>query len=296
MARHHEKVELSLFPFLNILFSLIGVLILYIFVILVLGRAGGRAKVVQGKHEGLAEVREIEGELEAAKNKAANLTASFDDKTRELQRVQREKEQLAELLELRSRQETMLAAGNETVGVPIGAPVPTEWRLIPADKEAGDNRKRPILVEITADQYIVHDFSAKGPPQKTAFPAIGSLVAEEPAVPKPGAPGPGARKPGRRKPGDRKPDENAGPQPDPRLVEFLDGVNRARRDKYLLFLIRPEGIEEFFLISEYCISRYTTLFSEQTPKNAKASDLFDFGFEPFSENWLLVREAADDSR
>jgi hypothetical protein len=291
MAHARGKIELSLFPFLNILFSLIGVLILYIFMILVMGRASGRASVQAGLERGRAAAKVEDRQLDEMKKKQADLESQVDQKNRELQRIRNEQEQLAQLLELRSRQDTMPAAGTGTVGVPIGAPVPKEWRIVRADDGSGDNRKTPVLVEVTADQYIVYDFDTKGgPPRRTLYPAIGSPESAKSDVPKPRAGRPAARRQA-----DRKPETKADPQPDPGLVTFLNGINRERRDKYLLFLIRPEGIEGFYQIGRYIVQNYPTLLSKQT-EGAKPAHFFDFGYEPFSDNWLLVRKAQEPSR
>src|SRR4051812_13951175 len=128
MPRTRGKIELSLFPFLNILFSLIGVLILYIFVVLVMGRGNGRASVQAGLHDaglgpgvggGKARGKGDAGRLlKDMQEKKAGLQEQLDQKTRELQQLHREEEQLAELLDLRKRQGTMPAAGTSTVGVP----------------------------------------------------------------------------------------------------------------------------------------------------------------------------------
>jgi hypothetical protein len=282
MARERGKVELSLFPFLNILFSLIGVLILYIFVVLVLGRAGGRASIQAGLVRGRAAARDETRELDAVSKKRMELAAAHERKTRELERLESEKEQLTQLLELRTRQELMPAAGTSTVGVPIGAPVPKEWRMIPADKGSGDNRKTPILVRISAERFTVYDFDAKGALSRTReFPAIGSPQTARPSTPKTRGPKRGGQAAG----------TGPLPEPDPRFVAFLDGLNRPPRDRYALFLIGPDGIEQFGRIKDFCDQNYPTLASKSLPKNPRPADIFDLGFEPFSNDWLLVRKA-----
>src|SRR5947209_6521511 len=102
MARPRGKVELSLFPFLNILFSLIGVLIVYIFVVLVMGRAGGRASVQAGVVRGREAVLVEDRELDAIRKRKADLEERFNRQNQEFRRLQNEQEQLAQLLELRS--------------------------------------------------------------------------------------------------------------------------------------------------------------------------------------------------
>jgi hypothetical protein len=289
MARSRGKVELSLFPFLNILFSLIGVLILYIFVILVMGRATGRASVQEGQRRGQAAARAQDRDLEELKKRHAELETTFEKKTRELRDLKLEQDQLEVVLDLRRRQDLMPAAGTGTVGVPIGAPIPKEWQLVPVARKPGELVKEPVLVEVTADQYIAYDFGQDGPPRKTAYPIIGSPGAPEPATPKAGP------RPGARKRGDPKP-EPAGPgQADPRLAEFLDGIHRQRRAKYLLLLVRPEGIDGLRRIVSYIVPKYPTQLSDNV-KDLKPSERFDFGFEPFSDQWLLLRKAKDERR
>jgi hypothetical protein len=287
MPRERGKIELSLFPFLNILFSLIGVLILYIFVILVMGRASGRASVQAGVVRGRAAARNETRELEAMRKKSQDLEAARQAKGRRLERLESERDQLAQILELRSRQVLSTAAGTSSLGVPIGAPVRKEWRMIKADKETGDNRKTPILVRIDFERFTVYDFDARGElTRKTEYPAIGA--------PRPSLPN-GSDKRVTRSVG-RSPESAPEPGPDPRFIAFLDGVKNAQRDRYVLFLVGPDGIEQFRRIMAFCAARYTTLFSQRVPRNPRPAEIFDIGYEPFSSDWLLIRRARDQTR
>jgi hypothetical protein len=259
MPRRRTKLELSLFPFLNILFSLIAVLILYIFFIVqkdaVEGSAIGQAR---GGDERLS--RQIS-------EHSRRLREQLDDVERQLRQAADVLGQRRLLLELRKSQDTEPAAGRGTSGVPIGAPVPKEWRMLPARE--GDNLKSPVLVVVGAESYVVHDFGGKSH-STTKLPAI-------PAPP-------------RTKPGDPEPPRQA----DPKLKAFLDGFDRTRRGRsYLLFLIRPEGIGAFDQIKIYCDEHYMTPLSQVARKRKPTpSQTFDYGYEPFSDRWLLVGEAA----
>jgi len=266
MARRTSKVELSLFPFLNILFGLIAVLIIHIFFIIqknaVEGSAIGRARAGPERAGGEEQERLLSDQLQTMVNRLADLD-------RQRQRAEADLEQRQLLLELRKQQDLMPAAGRGTAGVPIGAPVPKQYRIIPITGGSADNTKRPILVEVCADCYIVYDFSEKTP-KKTKLPVIPNRAST-------------------------KPGEDAPPlEVKPQLKEFLDKVDRAKKDQYLLFLIRPEGIASWELIRDYCIQRYNTRLSPKAkqPRRPSSSQFFDFGYETFSDQWLLLGEAA----
>src|SRR5271157_2576874 len=155
MARRTSKVELSLFPFLNILFGLIAVLIIHIFFIIqknaVEGGAIGRARAGLERAGGEEQERLLSVQLQTMRNRMADLD-------RQRQRAEADLEQRQLLLELRKQQDLIPAAGRGTAGVPIGAPVPKQYRIIPITGGSADNTKRPILVEVCADCYIVYDF------------------------------------------------------------------------------------------------------------------------------------------
>jgi hypothetical protein len=266
MARRRTKLELSLFPFLNILFGLIAVLILHIFFIIqmsgVEGSAIGRARLGGGQDGD----EELEQRLS---ERLRNLKEQIHKVDRQRNQAEADLEQRRLLVELRRLQEKDLipGAGKGTAGVPIGAPAPAKWRMVPITSGGMDNLKEPILVEVTAESYIVHDFSAN-PLPKTKLPAI-------PAPP-------------RTKTGDREQPLQAKPQ----LVEFLTNIDRNKSRRYLLFLIHPEGIDSFKRIKQYCNDHYSTPFSEKLPRKPSPFQLFDIGYEPFSDHWLLVGKAA----
>jgi hypothetical protein len=262
MARRRSKLDLSLFPFLNILFALIAVLILHIFFILQINRVEGGAML-------RARIQEARGGDEQAERRLSDslerMREQVGDLERHVQQAAAELEQRKLLLELRQRQDLIPAAGTGSAGVPIGAPVPKEWRIIPT-VGGNDNLKRPILVEVQADHYVVHRFqgSAHTTERLPAIPAPPKPKAEAAAIPLQAA---------------------------PELKKFLDDVNQKRRDQYLLFLIRPDGIESFDRIETYCTDNYPTPLSEKLPKKRAPADIFDYGYEPYSDQWLLIREA-----
>jgi hypothetical protein len=257
---------LSLFPFLNILFGLIAVLILHIFFIIQGSVTEGSAK---GRAERAGRNPEVSQELERGLyERSRTLRDQVAAAERQRRQAEAELEQRRLLLKLRQRQEKMPAAGRGTAGVPIGAPAAAEWRMIPITKGGIDNDKSPILVEVCAEGYVVHEFRGKTHETKK-LPGLPALPPTKPGGPQPS------------------------PIAEPKLREFLDSVNSRRRDQYLLFLIRPEGIESFRLIRRYCEEHFPTRLSENLPRNASPSRVFDFGYEPFSDKWLLVGKAGN---
>jgi hypothetical protein len=256
MARRNSRIDLSLFPFLNILFGLIAVLVLHIFFILQMNGAQGTDMLyaIEGGNQDLRQG--LSGRLQ-------QLTQELDDLERQRLQLADEVERRRLLVNLRRRQDLMPAAGKRGAGVPIGAAVPKKWRLVPA-AGGGDNLKKPILVEVGATHYVVHDFSGNGH-QTRRLPAI-------PPLP----------------PGERPAQLRA----EPELQAFLDQVDRNRRDQYLLFLIRPDGIASFMSIRLYCNEHYPTL-AKGVPANAAPEERFDLGYEPFSDQWYLGDQARE---
>ena len=265
MARRRSKLELSLFPFLNILFGLIAVLILHIFFIMQMGNVEGSAI---GRAAQLGRWGEGGEQLE---QQLVDRLRSLEKRrnTAQIQRRQAEAEleQRRLLVELRKSQDLIAAAGKGTTGVPIGAPVRKEWRMIPITSGGGDNLKKPILVEVCADGYVVHHFEGNHH-RATTLNGMQAIPSTKPGDP------PRAF------------------QADAKLKVFLDGIDSSKKDRYLLFLIRPEGIESYSRISQYCVEHYPTRLSKNLRKNLSPTQFFDFGYEPFSNQWLLVGEAA----
>ncbi|CAN5624373.1 hypothetical protein BH23PLA1_BH23PLA1_34110 [soil metagenome] len=211
-----------------------------------------------------AEARKAPRSPEA--RQTTELAKQKQDLTREIQAIQNqlgvlddEREQLLRVLELRRRQDRIDAAGTGSTGEPIGAPVPKQYRIVPIARGQGDLLKSPVLVEVRADQYIV---SGPEPGQQTSYPTI-----------------------------EFDPKSERLKSIDPNLQAFLATINHQRRDKYLLFLIQPDGIDAFTNIKKYCDKLFTTRDGEEERRVASPMDYFDYGFEPFSTDWVLLGPA-----
>ena len=135
------------------------------------------------------------------------------------------------------------AAGSGTLGEPIGAPAPKRYRILPVTRGQGDLTKTPILVEVGADRYVVHEPEAD---RKAEYPAI---------------------------------ERGSGPEGswrvDPGLLQFLTSINQRRRDAYLLFLIRPDGIGAFEHITDYCDAHYWVRGGQKTPERLRPAESRD---------------------
>lgn len=254
MPRQRSKIELNLFPFLSVLCGLIAVLILMIINTLQSGRADAssiRGELLKKPAEAGPSAKE-ERELERRK---AQLRTELQTKQARAAELEERIRQYQLTLELRKRQDLVPAAGSTTVGEPIGAPVPKRYRMMPLQEGQADVPKSPILVEVTASQYLVHA-EAGGP--RTPYNAIPL----DPATKE--------------------------PRPDRAVVAFLDSVNQNRRSKYLLLLVHEDGVAACDALRAYCRANFPVVGTERADQLSSPLDLFDLGVEPFSNDWVML--------
>jgi hypothetical protein len=146
MARRRAKLELTLFPFLSVLSGLIAVLILMM-IVLVSTRvvadesSGGRAE------EGIDE--KTHDELSRQIDQLTEVLAQRERERLELERLQ---EELRELIAAKQREMLIAKAGGRHKGVKLGEPSPFD--LVPDTRH--DSGKKPIFIEIKADDYTMH--------------------------------------------------------------------------------------------------------------------------------------------
>lgn len=236
MPRVRTNIELSLLPFLSILCGLIAVLMLYM--ILILNTRVIETKTVAaappptpprpGVENGIDEEnhRRLTEELD-------RLTGLVQIRRKEAQDVVRRIEELRELVRTKEDERLAHAVAAGRRGVELGAAIPVRMTL------AGDQRfdKKPILIEVKAEGYVVH-------PEAVLYPPI-----PEPKSPRA-----------------------------PRVVDrglraALDRVLKKHDHEYLLFLIHPNGIENFRTIRALWNEDYKDV---------------NIGFEPFSPEWLVL--------
>jgi len=229
MLARREKVDVSLFPFLSVLCTVIAVMVVLGIMILntrVVARAeqgykkvpGGVAKKRPGSSGALSigldsqRCRELEEEV-------TRLNQLLDQRKSRLAIVTQKFKALQDLLE--SKKTLMEVERISGGGREAGAPDPIA--MVPVDGQ--EVRLTPIFVEVKADGYAVH-------PSKQHFPAI------------------------------KLPEGMVGlPQLDasPDLREFLRKVDARRQQEYLVFLIHPNGAAAFDGVRVYLRLNYSKL-------------------------------------
>lgn len=217
MPRRRTYAEISLFPFLSVLCSVIGVLVL--FVVLVLGT---RVIAVEERYQ---QTEDHQRKPQPGRPKA--IEEGIDEQSlKELQaEVDRLTEQLYQRQERRDALQQKLAALQDLIEfkktellVPVTVTRPREFdkaEPVAVVPDQGYNvNLRPILVEVHLQGYTIH-------PAQTQFPAI--------ALDKANA--------------------SAAPQASPELEKFLRQVKPSK--EYLVFLIHPNGVAAFDAMRRY---------------------------------------------
>lgn len=228
MPARREKLDVSLFPFLSVLCTVIAVMVVLGIMILntrVVARAeqgykklsAGAASRQPGSQDAPSDgidnerYRQLEEEV-------TQLSQSFDERKSRMASLRLKFKELQALLESLkdSEGERIGGAGREA-----GAPDPIT--MVPLDGQ--EIRLKPIFVEVRADGYTVH-------PSKQHFPAI--QVQQEV---------------GTRLRVDLSSD----------LREFLTNVDTRRQQEYLVFLIHPNGATAFSTMRSYLLFNYSKL-------------------------------------
>jgi hypothetical protein len=224
MARKRTSLDVSLFPFLSVLCSVIGVLVLFIVMVL-------STRVVAIEEERFQETEEYKHKPLPGKPGALEEgidEASFKELSLEVERLSQllgerhEKKEaltqkLAALEDLLEFKKTELLVPSKAPPKPREFDKPESMQMVP--EEAFQVNLRPIFVEITNQSYTIH-------PSQKSFPAIasGDASAKGPAV------------------------------ADPELEKFLKGINHKK--EYLVLLIHPNGVAPFFGLRFYLIEKH----------------------------------------
>jgi hypothetical protein len=250
MAHRRNHVEVSMFPFLSVLCAVIGVLVLFIVLVL-------STRVVQ-QDELVRKVEEhqrkrVPGERDAVEQGIDN--ASYQELQTQLQRsreelrqrqvergrLQRKLAALEDLLAFKMTQQLVpskIERGNELCKPEKVLVVETEG-MLPSDNY--QVKLRPILVECAFDGYTTY-------PSREKFPVIhrvGELVSDVKF-------------------------EIA-----PKLKRFLANADKRKKREYLVFLVRPNGVEAFENFRIYMMVEH---------KDVRV------GWEPFSQEWIVIND------
>lgn len=259
MPRRRTNPEISLFPFLSVLCSVIGVLLL--FIVLVLStrviaeeeryeetrdyqrpRGPGMADAVEGGID-----QHSFAELEA---EAKRLTDLLQQRQEKRDALTRKMQALEDLIEFRKTE--FLIPAIITRPPEFDKPVPVA--IVPDQGYKVD--LRPIFVIVSDEGYVVQ-------PSKQTFPVIkAEQIAKAAAAKKGAAP--------------RKGDA-VRPGVDPVLAKYLRNLNPKK--EYLVFLLQPNGVAAFDEMLSYLETKHKDL---------------RVGYEPFARNWVFANEP--DSR
>lgn len=239
MRLRANPVTVNMFPFLSVLCTVIGVLVLLIVLILStrVVESEDRFKHTARKPEAGSKEEVVLDGISAEDHRALQaqldqLQEQFRDKLKHHQDVMRDLTSLEDLLEFKKTELLVPVAGEG--GRELNAPEPVS--VVPA--KGFENRKlKPILIEISSTGYVVHPSGEEFPP-----------LSEEDA-------------------------EDSKSKVDPKFKRFLTMVDKNREFEYLVLLIHPNGVDNFWNIRTYLNTRH--------PK-------VNIGWEPFSREWIIV--------
>lgn len=234
--RRKSQLDASLFPFLSVLCSLIGVFTLFLILILgsrTLGSSGGGGEEFDPDEIPPEAVRISEDEFQAYLRRIEILEGELRTRRRQRNELTARVDELEELL--RAMLKKVADAGSNAgkiTGVELGKPEDVEMTAVPG--MAGI--KKPRFVEVNRNGFIIH-------PEHTEFPRE---QLQDPNSP---------------------------------LIEFIRHMDEVREAEYLLFLVRPEGVDVFDEIHVYMRKNY---------RNDDGLTRIGIGWEPFSEAWVLL--------
>lgn len=250
--RPSSKLETDMFPFMSVLCSIIGVMMLFMLLIIstrVVATEQSEAIAlgapppptpppVQKTPAGLSD-----GEYGRLKSRIEELTRLRDARRQELKEF---RDQILEAEDVVSSKEDerLRRSGDDkkVVGVELDKPVPVDVIMSIGPK----TNKTHIFVEVKAEGYVVHDGKTPG----GQFHAEADLDRQNSA-----------------------------------LTQFLVGVSRRASREYLVFLLHPNGIPAYYKIRRYLI----LTFPHPDPLMERSGySRIDIGLEPFSPGWLLM--------
>lgn len=226
MARRRGKTETSMFPFLSVLCTVIGVMVLFIVLIMstrVISadkrfrpKKDSPDRASPGLPDALAEgidertFRSLEQELEGLARRLEQREAQRDVLDKKLAGLE-------DLLEFK-KTEMFVQVSRKAPPRELAEPEPVA--MVP--DEGYEVPLHPVFVEVDLEGYTVH-------PEGTKYPAIVEKKSE-----------------GKESQFDAVPE----------LAAYLKSVDRKKRKDYLVFLIHPNGIEPFQNIRVYLLRNH----------------------------------------
>lgn len=249
MSRQRSNLEFNMFPFLSVLCSLIGVLMLFKLVVMstrIVPKKAAGVTAAQAAWEGQGKYlsQQQHDQLSAKLDRLENSAEVLHHKVAQLTQL---RDELRQLVELKTEEMVPVTGDELYVGVDICPEIDVE--LLPRSEHPIP--KTPVFIDIQEGAYVVH-------PQEARYP-ITELPDEE---------------------ADVGPDDS----PESPLEKYLEEVYQRRDKEYLVFLIRPSGVEGFRRIRDYVVRKYPH------PRVPALSEI-QFGWEPFSRHWVYVGKA-----
>ena len=180
------------------------------------------------------------------------LAKRLADRTEQLGRLLERRDELLALVALQ-RTESELASSH---GLLDGAQLVDHpvCKLIPV-RLPGDQQKQPRFIEVDAEGFLAH-------PGDQRFSIRDIPAADEQIDP--------------------------GAKPSTPFQMHLQTACEKRAKDYLLFLVRPNGIEAFEAAKHYVTSTYPP------PPRSSALSAIDLGWEPFAEEWSLLAQSEEN--
>ncbi len=224
MRGRRGSPEVSLFPFLSVLCCIIGVMTL-LFISVLSTRA---VEFVEPRPEAPPETgdgRRVEDGIDAASHarfqrEVERLGAVLAERQRERDELEQSIKELEDLVEHKQNLFVKVPSRKGRDGARLGEPEPV--RVV--REEGFAVRHRPILVEVKAEEFIVH-------PGKVAYARFRAVGA-----------------------GPNKKDV-----PDPKLKEFLAATHKKRNEEYLVLLIHESGTQAFRSLAGYISDQHKGL-------------------------------------
>jgi len=211
-----------MFPFLSVLCTVIGVLMLFLLLTM-------SARITEESQRplpdnssaggGPSEAPFTEDELKRLRSELAALSAQLSAEHAKLDKLQQQKEELRELLAFKQESRGRTSGDGLFVGVELSSEVSVLMK--PADNIR--TMKRPRFIEVGLSDCFVY-------PEQTRF-SVNEL------------------------PGEERPLTVNDPSTTP-LERFFAAADRRRDREYLVFLVRAGGCEAFSRVRNYLIRRY----------------------------------------
>ena len=248
--RVSSNPEVNMFPFLSVLCSVIGVLMLFMLMIIgsrVIGQQTAPPPPgppppppppVEPREPGVSQE-----DYDRWDEQIQRQLAILNERQHELRNLKKTVEKLQDLIETKEDENLVPNYGEgRMMGVQINKPEDVLF-------EPGEDvrvTETPCFVEVKANGYTMHPNRYNEKRETFAVDEIDATRS--------------------------------------RLKSFLVGIHRNRKREYLLFLIHPNGVPAYNKIHDYLLEKYP-----HKEHQGSLSEV-GMGAEPFSEGWLLVSE------